>query len=79
MEPAVRVGLLETRTGGNDSKGGTPYKYLREEEFLEKNKRVPLLEKHKELQDIAEERKKSVVEKQRKEEEILTSVWRTPP
>jgi len=61
--------------GGTDSKGGTPDRYRREEEFLEKNKGVSLLEQHKELQEIAEERKESVVEKQRKEEEkILASV-----
>ena len=57
------VGLLETRTGGSDSKGGTPDMYLGEEEFLEKNEGVPLFEKYEELQVIAEERKKSVVEK----------------
>jgi len=51
------------------SKAGTPDRYRREEEFLEKNKGVSLLEQHKELQEIAEERKESVVEKQRKEEE----------
>lgn len=57
------------------SKAGTPDRYRREEEFLEKNKGVSLLEQHKELQEIAEERKESVVEKQRKEEEkILASV-----
>jgi len=62
-------------SGGADSKGGTPDRYRREEEFLEKNKGVSLLEQHKELQEIAEERKESVVEKQRKEEEkILASV-----
>jgi len=62
-------------SGGNNSKAGTPDRYKREEEFLEKNKGVSLLEQHKELQEIAEERKESVVEKQRKEEEkILASV-----
>jgi len=65
-------------SGGNNSKDGTPDLSRREEEFLEKNKGVSLLEQHKELQEIAEERKESVVEKQRKEEEkILASVAET--
>ena len=47
----------------------------REEEFLEKNKNVSLLEQHKQLQEIAEAKKETVMEKQRKEEEkILKSV-----
>ena len=62
----AEVGLLETRTGGSDKKGGTPDRYWRE---------VSLLEQHKELQEIVEERKEGVVEKQGKEEEkILASV-----
>jgi len=47
----------------------------REEEFLEKNKNISLLEQHKELQQIAEGRKETMLEKQRREEErILQSV-----
>ena len=36
-------GLLGTRTGGSDRKGGTPDMYLGEE-FLEKNEGVALFE-----------------------------------
>lgn len=46
-----------------------------EEEFLEKNKYVSLLEQHKGLQEIAEAKKETFLEKQRREEEkILKSV-----
>ena len=79
IEAEGEVGLLETRTGGSDNKGGTPDQYLREEEFLEKNKGVSLLEQHKELQEIVEKRKEGVVEKQRKEEERSWPAWRRPP
>ena len=46
----------------------------REEEFLEKNKNISLLEQHKELQQIAEGRKETMLEKQRREEERILQV-----
>ena len=48
--------------------------FRREEEFLEKNKNISLLEQHKELQQMAEGRKETMIEKQRKEEERILAV-----
>ena len=48
--------------------------FRREEEFLEKNKNISLLEQHKELQQMAEGRKETMLEKQRKEEERILKV-----
>jgi len=66
-------------SGGTGSGGpGTPELARREEQVKEKNKGVSLLEQHKELQEIAEEKKESLVEKQKKEEaEILARIAET--
>lgn len=48
----------------------------REEEFLEKNKDKSLLEQHRELQQMAEGRKETMLEKQRQEEERILKVRR---
>ena len=66
-------------SGGTGSVGpGTPEFARKEEQVLEKNKGVSLLEQHKELQEIAEEKKESLAEKQKKEEaEILARIAET--
>ena len=46
----------------------------REEEFLQRHKNVSLLEQHKELQEIADQRKETMIEKQKKEEERILQV-----
>ena len=54
---------------------GTPEFAKKEEQVKEKNMGVSLLEQHKELQEIAEEKKESMIEKQKKEEaEILARI-----
>lgn len=57
------------------SKSNTPDLYSREEEILKRNKNASLLEQHKELQQAADQRKETLLDKQRREEErILASV-----
>ena len=63
---------------GKSSAPGTPELVRREELIKEKNKGVSLLEQHKELQEVAEEKKETVAEKQKKEEEeILARIAET--
>ncbi|XP_023336483.1 ATP-dependent RNA helicase abstrakt-like [Eurytemora carolleeae] len=64
VEPKVETKKVETKE-----------LWRAEEEFLEKNKNVSLLEQHKELQEIADQRKETNIEKMRREEDrILQSV-----
>ena len=63
VEPRVETKKVETKE-----------LWRAEEEFLEKNKNVSLLEQHKELQEIADQRKETNIEKMRREEDRILQV-----
>jgi len=63
VEPKVETKKVETKE-----------LWRAEEEFLEKNKNVSLLEQHKELQEIADQRKETNIEKMRREEDRILQV-----
>jgi len=69
---------VEVKQHSRGSKSNTPDLYRREEEILQRNKNASLLEQHKELQQAADARKETLLDKQRREEErILASVTET--